>query len=165
MTLTRAKALTASAARSGPPLTDLYETDPYSWGLQQAQLLRDGQLDLIDRLNIADEIADVSKREARATRSAIRLVLQHLLKWDAQPDRRSRSWTLSIRIHRRDALRQIESNPGLRPLLSALVAEAYADARDAALAETDLPESALSEACPYGWDEIMTRPIHWPDRP
>lgn len=165
MTLTRAKAPSGSAERGDPARADLYETDPYSWGLQQAQLLREGPLDRIDRLHIADEIEDLSKSEVRATRSAIRLVLQHLLKWDVQPQRRSRSWALSVRVHRRDALRQFEANPGLRPRIATLVQEAYADARDAALAETDLPESALPEACSYGWDEIMTRPLAWPEQP
>ena len=32
--------------------------------------------------------------------SALRVLMLHLLKWDHQPDMRSRSWTLSIREQR-----------------------------------------------------------------
>ena len=32
--------------------------------------------------------------------SALRVLMLHLLKWDHQPDRRSRSWTASVREQR-----------------------------------------------------------------
>ncbi len=72
---------------------------------------------------------------------------------------------LSVREHRRDAVRQLDDNPGLRPQIPRIIEEAYADARDAALRETGLPEAALALACPYSWDEIMTGPIAWPQSP
>lgn len=169
MTLVRA-AKADEAGKAGqdglpPEPRASYASDPYSWALQQAALLRAGRLDLIDAENIAEEIADVGRTEARITRSAIRLVLQHLLEWDFQSARRSRSWVLTIREHRRAVEQQLRDNPGLRPQLPTLVADAYADARDAALAETNLPEATIPAACPYSWDDIMTRPIEWPEQP
>lgn len=72
---------------------------------------------------------------------------------------------LTVREHRRRVEGHLRRAPGLRSILVDTMAEAYASGRDAALAETDLPESALPEACPYGWDEIMTRPLAWPEQP
>ncbi len=140
-----------------------YEDDGYTWAIEQAALLREGRLDLIDVANIADEIIDVAKRETQSTRSALRLVLQHLLKWDYQPARRSRSWALTIRTQRRDFDREIRENPGLKPELDRLLAEAYADARDDALAESDLLDSDIPALCPYDWDAITSREIVWQD--
>ena len=64
--------------------------------------------------------------------SSLRVVMLNLLKWDHQPDRRSRSCTLSIREQPRSVLRQLRKNPGLT--LAARrsdLREAYEDARDA----------------------------------
>ena len=77
------------------------EADLYSWALRQAELLRAGRLSEIDAAAIAEEIDDVGKEEYHRLESALRVVMLHLLKWDHQPDRRSRSWTLSILEHRR----------------------------------------------------------------
>ena len=41
--------------------------------------------------------------------------------------------------------------------------EAYDDARGEASAETNLALRTFPEACPYDWDQIMTRPIEWED--
>ena len=72
---------------------------------------------------------------------------------------------LTIREHRRQVEGHLRRAPGLRSILVDTIAEAHASARDAALAETELPESELPDVCPYGWDEIMTRSVAWPDQP
>ena len=163
MTLIRDK---GKAGQTAPPAAETlvsYEADAYTWALQQADLLRAAQFDRIDAHNIADEIADVARREAEAARSALRLVLQHLLKWDSQPDRRSRSWMLTVRTQRRTVERVLAENPGLRACLPVLIAEAYVDARDDALQETELPESVLPTTCTYSLEDILNRAIIWPD--
>ena len=55
--------------------------------------------------------------------SALRVLMLHLLKWDHQPDMRSRSWTLSIREQRRRVLRQLRKNPGLKSRLDEALAD------------------------------------------
>ena len=139
--------------------------DTYSWALQQAELLHAGRFDLIDDENIADEIAALAKTESRALRSAIRLIIHHLLKWDFQAERRTRSWAVSVRTHRRGVDPLLRESPGLRSQLPMVSAEAFADARDSALDESGLGENAIPLACPYSWDDIMTCPIEWPEQP
>ena len=139
-----------------------YEDDAYSWAFEQAALLRAGRWSELDIEHLADEIEDVGKSEARDLESALRLVLMHLLKWDHQPDKRTRSWTLSIAIHRKLAARVLRENPGLKGVLAEVLADAYDTARLEASGETDLDLAVFPEACPYDFDAIMTRPIEWP---
>lgn len=160
--LTHFRVLTPEEREQAPVLT-VYEKDPYSWALQQAELLRSGQLSLIDAFNLAEEITALARYIERKLRSDLSRVLQHLLKWDYQSDRRTRSWVLSIEEHRRCVDEHLQDSPGLRSRLFELTQRAYADGRSYALQETRLREGTLPENCPYGWDEIMTRPIEWPE--
>lgn len=68
-----------------------YEDDIHAWAKEQAELLRASQLDRIDARNLAEEIADVGEREYDKLESALCVLLTHMLKWDYQPERRSRS--------------------------------------------------------------------------
>ncbi|BBF93224.1 DUF29 domain-containing protein [Blastochloris tepida] len=139
-----------------------YEDDTYSWAFEQAALLRAGRWSELDIGHLADEIEDVGKSEARELESALRLVLMHLLKWDHQPEKRTRSWTLSIAVHRKFAARALRKNPGLKGVLVEVLADAYETARLEASGETDLDLSVFPEACPYDFDTLMTRPVEWP---
>lgn len=146
------------------PVLATYEDDPYTWALEQAELLRSGRLELIDRTNIADEIEALVHYLADKLRSDLTRLLQHLLKWDYQPDRRCRSWALSIEEHRRRVSRHLRKGPGLKSVLGELVEDAYCDGRRHALNETNLPVEAIPESSPYNWDEIMERPVEWPQQ-
>ena len=138
------------------------EADLYSWALRQAELLRAGRLTEIDAAKIAEEIDDVGEEQYDKLESALRVLMLHLLKWDHQPDRRSRSWTASVREQRRRVLRQLRKNPGLRSRLDEALGEAYEDARDEAYAETGLPLSVFPARRPFEYAEIMERSIVWP---
>jgi len=73
--------------------------------------LRAGRLAEIDPAAMAEEIDDVGEEEYYRLESALRVVMLHLLKWDHQPDRRSRSWALSIREHRRRVPKTAQEKP------------------------------------------------------
>ena len=53
--------------------------------------------------------------------SALRVLMLHMLKWDHQPERRTRSWVLSIDAQRADLDDVLSDNPGLRPIAEAIV--------------------------------------------
>jgi hypothetical protein len=137
-----------------------YERDLYSWAVEQAALLRAGRLAEVDALNLAEEIDDVGNEQYDKLESALRLILLHLLKWDRQPERRSRSWQLSIAVQRRHVLRVLRKNPGLKAVVDEAVTEAYEIARLEAAAQTLLEEDIFPVECPYSWNEIMDRAIH-----
>jgi hypothetical protein len=136
--------------------------DLYSWARRQAELLRAGRLSEIDPVAIAEEIDDVGEEQYDKLESALRVLMVHLLKWDHQSDRRSRSWTASVREQRRRVLRQLRKNPGLRSRLDEALVEAYEDARDEASAETGLPLRLFPAQPPFEYAEVMERPIVWP---
>jgi hypothetical protein len=138
------------------------EADLYSWAVRQADLLRAGRLSEIDAAAIAEEIDDVGEEQYDRLESALRLLMLHLLKWDHPPDKRSRSWTITIREQRRRARRQLRKNPGLKSRLEEALTEAYEDARDEAAIETGLPTRTFPANRPFDYTEIVERPIVWP---
>lgn len=136
-----------------------YEDDLYTWVQEQVALLREGRLSEIDALNVAEELSDVGNEQLDKLESAIAVLTMHLLKWDHQPERRSRSWEATVSEQRRRIARILRKNPGLKSLLNDAISEGYADGRDRAVAETNLPYETFPEACPYSLDELMTRAI------
>ncbi len=70
-------------------MPSLYETDTYAWALDQARRLRAGQP--IDTENVAEEIESLDKQERRTLVNTIAVLISHLLKWDFQPDKRTKS--------------------------------------------------------------------------
>ncbi len=132
-----------------------YDQDAYAWALEQAALLRAGKLDQIDIENLAEEIESMGKSERRALISQLTRLLAHLLKWDHQPERRSRSWRLTIQDAQAKTARLLEDNPSLKNALPELVAKAYEDARRAAAIETDMEPESYPSACLYNFEEAM----------
>jgi hypothetical protein len=137
----------------------LYERDLHAWSLEQARLLREGRLEEVDAENVAEEILDVGRNEFHRLESALRVLLMHMLKWDHQPEKRSRSWEASIALQRLSALKQLRDNPSLKPRTADAVRDAYSAARLEASGETDLDVETFPAACPYDWDAILNRPF------
>jgi hypothetical protein len=142
-----------------PPAEPRYEADVYSWAVRQARLLREGRFQDADIANIAEEIESLGRNERSTLRSFAVRVIQHMLKWDYQPERRTCSWRTSIDIHRVHARQQLAENPGLKPQLPAILTGVYELGVAFAMDETDLERTTFPARCPYGWDEVMTRPI------
>jgi len=139
-----------------------YESDLYGWAIEQAALLRAGRLADADACNIAEELDDVGNEQYDKMESALRILLVHLLKWDHQPRRRSRSWWASISVQRNQLRRVLTKDPGLRSRLQEAIGAAYEDARFQAAAQTQLNPRTFVARCPYSWAEIMDRQISWP---
>jgi hypothetical protein len=139
-----------------------YDRDLYTWAVEQAALLRAGRIAEADARNIAEELDDVGNEQYDKLQSALRIVLLHLLKWDHQPQRRSRSWWASVTVQRNQVRRVLRKNPGLKPHVDEAISEAYADARVQAAAQTRLNLRAFPARCPFSWQDIMEREISWP---
>ncbi|MCJ2073499.1 DUF29 domain-containing protein [Methylobacterium sp. J-030] len=148
--------MTAVKARPASAET-AYADDFYTWTQEQSARLRAGDLSRLDRENLAEEIESLGKSQFDSLVSFWRIVLLHMLKFDYQPERRSRSWTVSIRTHRNRAADVLEDNPGLKVRLAQALSRAYRDAREEAAAETGLPLGLFPKECPYTWEELLTR--------
>jgi hypothetical protein len=144
-------------APSDTPERAEYERDLYSWSREQARLVREGRWDLVDRENVAEEIESLGRTEFNKLESALRVLLMHMLKWDHQPERRSRSWALTIDTQRLEIADVLGDNPGLRPRIGEAVTRAYRKARNEAATETGLERDLFPEQCPYSWADVTSR--------
>ena len=134
-----------------------YMRDFYSWLMQQARAVREGRWDAIDRDNLAEEIESLGREQFNKLESALRVLLTHILKWDHQPERRSRSWLLSMQAQRLEIEDVLADNPGLRPRIEEALTRAYRKARLEAAKETELDEATFPQSCPYSFEEAMGR--------
>ena len=130
-----------------PSATD-YERDFYSWALEQVRLMRESRWTALDRENLAEEIESLGREQFAKLRSALRVLMMHILKWDYPPERRSRSWTLSIEAQRVELEDVLDGNPGLKPRIIEAITKAYRGAVIEAMRETGLKRRHLPEQCP-----------------
>ena len=97
----------------------------------------------------------MGKQERRELENRLSILIGHLLKWEYQPERRSRSWLSTIRVQRRDSLKLLRKNPSLKPDIDEIIRDAYDNARDLAMGETNLPKRTFPAECLYTITEIL----------
>ncbi len=136
-------------------IESLYETDFYSWTQEQAKLLRHQQWNQLDLPNLIEEIESLGKQQRAELRNRLKVLIGHLLKWEYQPGRRSRSWLMTIRVQRRDTQELLEENSSLKPYIKEALQKIYESGRDLAVGETNLPLKTFPENCSYTLDEIF----------
>lgn len=139
-------------------MTTSYETDVVAWATEQASLIRAGRFDQLDLSHIAEEIEDVGKSEQRELASRMAVLLMHLLKWQFQPDRQSKSWSATIGVQRERVQRRLATTPSLRPMLSDpdWIADMWVDARLDGAKETGLPFDSFPPDPPWTMIEVLT---------
>lgn len=140
----------------------LYERDYSRWLFENARLLREGRLAQADISNIAEELEDMGRSEARALQSHLLVLLTHLLKWQYQSERRSSGWRGSIFNARRAIDRLLKESPSLRRRIPELVASIYVDATFNAANETGLSEARFPASCPYTFEDLLNAD-YWPN--
>lgn len=133
-----------------------YQQDIVAWAQEQSAFIRSGRFDLLDLEHIADEIDDVGKSEQRELASRMVVLMTHLLKWQCQPERRSTSWTLTIREQRKGLLRRLKNTPSLKNELSNTdwLADVWTDVLTMTTKETGIGE--LPETCPWSIDDVLS---------
>src|ERR1700722_8705792 len=117
---------------------DLYESDFAAWAETNAELLRAGRFSEVDLENVAEEIGDLAKRQRHALRSRLARLIQHLLKWQFQPEKRSKSWQRTILQQRLAISRLLQESPSLRPAFAEVAAEEYSEETSLAAIELGL---------------------------
>ncbi|MGY6529686.1 MAG: DUF29 domain-containing protein [Cyanobacterium sp.] len=135
----------------------LYDQDFAYWAEVMAQNLEQKNFSGLDIENLVEEIRDLSKRERDKLLSSIRLIIHHLLKWDYQPQKCSRSWQISITRERNNLDFYLEDSPSLKKYLATeWVTKVYRNASLDAMKETGLD---FPTVCPYSIDDILTREL------
>ena len=146
----------ARAKEAIEPEEPLYERDFYRWVEMQARLLKEGDLERLDVVNLVEEIEDLGIGAKNAVKSNLVVVLAASFEAPvptatAQPELAGE--------HRRapptPARRSPQVSPSLRGHARGVFAEAYADARALAIAETGLAERTFPPLPPYTLEQTL----------
>ena len=136
-------------------LKSLYERDFNLWTEAQTRALKEKRFDDLDIPGLIEEISDLAKRDKKALRSHLRILLLHLLKWQYQPDKRSTSWSVSITNARIEIEDLLMDSPSLKPYLPSVAVKTYQQARLLAAKETGLPLHQFPAQCPYDINQVL----------
>ncbi|WP_448216232.1 DUF29 domain-containing protein [Endozoicomonas sp. 2B-B] len=145
-------------------MSDLYDTDFYSWSLQQAELIRQGRFSELDLDNLIEEVEDMGKARYRSVDSRLSQLLMHALKWQMQRkkndlhemDQWFRSWSTSIRKQRIEIEKELQENPALSSKVSEIFPKAYRHARKLAASEMQCKTDVFPKECPWTYEQVMT---------
>ncbi len=140
-------------------MTKLYDRDFFAWTQDQADALRRRSANEIDWENLLEEVETLGRQEQGELTSHMTVLLTHLLKWDHQAARRSRSWMLTILEQREQIRRLLRDNPSLKPRLALVLDDAFRVARLRAAKEMRISLKALPAQSPFDWDQAMTREV------
>jgi hypothetical protein len=133
----------------------LYKTDFNLWLTETVNLLRKGDIEKLDLEHLAEEVEDMGNNRKDALESNLIRVLQHLLKWKYQPQKRTNSWKASITEHSLRLTRAFKKSPSLKPYFEDVFAECYQDARLIAAQETGLDILVFPEICPFERSDVL----------
>jgi hypothetical protein len=97
----------------------------------------------------------MARKDKKAIKSNLVVLLTHLLKLQFQPEQRSSSWRGSIVEHRQRMRDDFEESPSLRSHAVQVFASAYADARERASAETGLSLRSFPASSPYTLEQTL----------
>jgi len=136
-------------------LSSEYDRDFCHWLEQNVALLRAGQLSEIDIENIAEELESMGKSQQHALVNRLAILLMHLLKWQYQAEKRSRSWELTIIEQRQEIMELLEESPSLKHTLAEKVLKAYKKSLIKAERETGIHLMKFPSQCPYNLNQIL----------
>jgi hypothetical protein len=140
----------------------LYDQDLYAWAMETARLVRERRFAEIDAVHLAEELESMGKTELRAVESRLVVLLTHLLKWEHQPARRTKSWRRTLIEQRKRIAKLLDGSPSLKPRLPEITPDAYDSALRWAADETGLDEDDFPCTCPYSVEQLLD-PEFYPD--
>ncbi|HXC91835.1 MAG TPA: DUF29 domain-containing protein [Stellaceae bacterium] len=144
---------------AAPHNAPTYEQDFVAWLEDQAGRARRGEIDALDLENIAEELEGMARSDRREIRNRLTVLLTHLLKCWAQPNKRSASWLGTIAEQRQHLVELIEDSPSLRSHPAEILERCYPWARRKAAQQMRLRGGAFPESCQFTIDEILD--VEW----
>jgi hypothetical protein len=140
-------------------MADLYDTDIVLWAEQQAKALRRRLSNELDWDNVAEEIEALAANQKREVRSRLRVICEHLLKWQhlRQYDFSGQSW-LNTLIEQRRALEDLfADSPSLRRFAAEdALQRAYGNARVDVERKTGRSLGLENDLCPWSFEEVLS---------
>jgi Domain of unknown function DUF29 len=133
---------------------ELAAISPYRTAVAVGEALHQGNVAQAN-LGLQELIDALSRSDKRALRSHLARLMAHVLKWQLQPEKRSRSWRATINNSRREIAEIQEETPSLsRDFIQSIWESCFETARDEAEADMDreCPKTTLS------WEEVFVHP-------
>lgn len=137
-----------------PSLPELFELDETAWLEQMAALAGQGAGDALDLHHLSEYLGDMAKRDKREVVQRMMVLLVHLLKWEHQPKKRTRSWQLTI-DEQREELQELLESGSLRGHAEQDLSKIYSKAVRRAAVETKLKAEVFADECPYTLEQIL----------
>jgi len=103
----------------------------------------------------------LGKQQQQELRNRLGVLIGHILKWEYQPQKRSKSWRVTIRGQRREIKLLLDQNPSLKSYLDEAIRLGYDQGIDLVVEETPLDDRDLPEVCPYAIAQIFD--VNFPD--
>ncbi len=136
-------------------MSELYSTDETAWLDSQAELIGQGKYSDLDLENLKEFLEAMAGNDRRRVKSHLIVLVQHILKWERQPEGRSGSWKATI-FAQQDALEDDVAGGSLRRYAVDVLPEAYRRGVRLAAAETGLRPETFPTRCPWTLDELIT---------
>jgi rRNA-processing protein FCF1 len=97
-------------------LKSLYEKDFYRWIIENVELLKNKEFDLVDWDNVIEELESMGRSELRSVISFMAIILEHLYKWKnfRENENMGNSWIDSIDNARTELEYLFSNSPSLK---------------------------------------------------
>ena len=136
-----------------PP--SLYERDETAWLEAMADSAREGRVEDLDLVHLAEYLSDMARRDRREVETRLIVLMTHLLKWEYQPGQRSRSWRATVVEQRRELI-GLAAQGVLRRHAEDVMAKVYPDAIEQASAETGISARIIPAVCPFDLEGLFS---------
>jgi hypothetical protein len=135
----------------------LYNLDFLLWTEQQAKYLQQGCWTELDIEHLVEELQTLGRSEQKELGSYLQVLMMHLLKCQYQPEKRTKSWDITISNCRDKIQDCLEDTPSLKRYLqdSDWINKYYQRACREAAKETQKPKEAFPNDCCFTVQQIL----------
>lgn len=142
------------ASAAAESLATLYTEDETAWLEAMAAAASRRDTAALDLDHLSEYLADMAVRDHREVKRRLVVLLTHLLKWEFQRERRSRSWRTTV-LHQSQQLADLAGSGVLRTHAEAVLPKAFAQAVELAASATALPKAAFPAGCSYTLEQLL----------
>lgn len=97
----------------------------------------------------------MSKRDKKELTNRLAVLIMHLLKWQYQPEKRSKSWMTTINTQRISIEFLLKDTPGLKSEIKSIINKAFKKSTIQFEKETGINKKMLPNICPYSFKQLI----------
>jgi hypothetical protein len=160
------------AAKDLQDLKQLYNKDFYQWIMENVELLKNKDFDLMDWEHVIEELESMGRSELSSAISFMTVILEHLYKYEHFRDNNTmgNGWIKSILNSRYRLIKIFDKNPSLEKKAEESISEAWEDSIKKMITWFKYPENHhlakkyfgkipteqdFPKKCPYTFRQIL----------